>query len=179
MERPILTSISQSDSLANARTLVITTASLIGGPIVGAMVGLVGGFIDSFKEIFQEPFILSVPPLVGYISGYIGDKWKTEVLYPSRTQVIAISILVECIQMLFVGIFTSWQMVERIFLPMILLNSLGSTIFLEILKTYLSHERQLRAVQTKDVMDLTQQPRWGLDLLVPQSCYHRLFCPTL
>lgn len=48
-------------------------------------------------------------------------------------------------------------MVERIFLPMILLNSLGSTIFLEILKTYLSHERQLRAVQTKDVLDLTQQ----------------------
>lgn len=157
VERPILTSISQSDSLANTRTLVITTASLVGGPIVGAVVGLVGGIHRFFQGNFSGAFYIISSPLVGYISGYIGDKWKTEGLYPSRTQVIAISILVECIQMLFVGIFTSWQMVERIFLPMILLNSLGSTIFLEILKTYLSHERQLRAVQTKDVLDLTQQ----------------------
>ena len=43
IEHPILTTISHSDSLANTRTLVITTASLVGGPLVGTIVGIIGG----------------------------------------------------------------------------------------------------------------------------------------
>ena len=41
VERPFLTTISHSDSLANTRTLVITTASLVGGPLVGSIVGFI------------------------------------------------------------------------------------------------------------------------------------------
>lgn len=50
---------------------------------------------------------------------------------------------------------------------MILLNTVGSCLFIEILKTYLSNERQLRAVQTKDVLELANKTlpyfRHGLD----------------
>ena len=157
VERPILTTISHSDSLANTRTLVITTASLVGGPLVGTVVGFIGGVHRFFQGNFSGAFYIVSSALVGYISGRLGDQLKTNNLYPSTSQVIVISIIAESIQMLFVGFFTGWDLVKLIFIPMMLLNSLGSTLFLAILKTYLSNERQLRAVQTRDVLDLTQQ----------------------
>ena len=157
VERPILTTISHSDSLANTRTLVITTASLVGGPLVGTVVGFIGGIHRFFQGNFSGAFYIVSSALVGYISGRLGDQLKTNNLYPSTSQVIVISIIAESIQMLFVGFFTGWDLVKLIFIPMMLLNSLGSTLFLAILKTYLSNERQLRAVQTRDVLDLTQQ----------------------
>lgn len=53
---PIITQLSQSDSIANTRTLVITTASLTCGPYVGTLVGLVGGIhrviLGGFSDFF-------------------------------------------------------------------------------------------------------------------------------
>lgn len=157
VERPFLTSISHSDSLANTRTLVITTASLVGGPFVGSIVGFIGGVHRFFQGNLSGLFYITSSTLVGYLSGRLGDRLKASQLYPSTPQVIAISILAEGIQMLFVGIFSGWDLVKLIIVPMMLLNSLGSTLFLAILKTYLSNEQQLRAVQTRDVLDLTQK----------------------
>lgn len=157
VERPILTSISHSDSLANTRTLVITTASLVGGPLVGTVVGFIGGIHRFLQGNFSGAFYIISSSLVGYLSGRIGDYLRGKRLYPSTAQVIFISLLAESIQMLFVGIFTGWDLVKLIVIPMMLLNCLGSTLFLAILKTYLSNEQQLRAVQTRDVLDLTRQ----------------------
>ncbi|WP_373808378.1 LytS/YhcK type 5TM receptor domain-containing protein [Streptococcus ferus] len=157
VERPILTTISHSDSLANTRTLVITTASLVGGPLVGTVVGFIGGIHRFFQGNLSGIFYIISSSLVGYLSGRLGDKLKAGNLYPSTWQIILISTVAEGIQMLFVGFFTGWDLVRLIMLPMILLNSLGSTLFLTILKTYLSNESQLRAVQTRDVLDLTRQ----------------------
>lgn len=157
VERPILTSISHSDSLANTRTLVITTASLVGGPVVGTVVGFIGGIHRFLQGNFSGAFYIISSSLVGYLSGRIGDYLRGKKLYPSTAQVIFISLLAESIQMLFVGIFTGWDLVKLIVIPMMLLNCLGSTLFLAILKTYLSNEQQLRAVQTRDVLDLTRQ----------------------
>lgn len=170
VERPFLTTISHSDSLANTRTLVITTASLVGGPLVGSIVGFIGGVHRFFQGSFSGSFYIVSSVLVGIVSGKIGDKLKEKHLYPSTSQVILISIIAESIQMLFVGIFTGWELVKMIVIPMMILNSLGSTLFLAILKTYLSNESQLRAVQTRDVLELTRQTlpylRQGL---TPQS----------
>lgn len=157
VEKPILTGISHTDSLANTRTLVITSASLVGGPMVGAVVGLIGGIHRYIQGGFSSSFYIVSSAIVGWIIGKAGDYLKGSQLYPSEMQVASLGVCAELIQMVFIGIFSGWDLVKLIFIPMTLLNSVGATIFLMILKTYLSNEQQLRAVQTRDVLELTNE----------------------
>lgn len=70
----------------------------------------------------------------------------------------------ELVQMLFVFLFSGtllegWLLVKFIAFPMILLNSIGTFIFLSIITSTLKQEEQMRAVQTHDVLDLaTKNP---------------------
>lgn len=164
----IITKMSQSDSIANTRMLVITTASLTGGPYVGMLVGLVGGLHRVIFGGFSDYFYIVSSVLIGFIIGFLGDHVKKNNLYPSSFWTVILALLAELIQMAFIFVFHGLGLVKLIFVPMILLNSIGSYLFMEILQTYLSNERQLRAVQTKDVLELTNKTlpyfRNGLDL---------------
>lgn len=153
----IITGLPQSDSIANTRMLVITSASLTGGPYVGILVGLVGGLHRVIFGGFSDYFYIISSILIGYLIGVMGDKVKEDKLYPSTPWVVILSFSAELIQMLFIFIFHGIGLVKLIFIPMVLLNTIGSCLFMEILKTYLSNERQLRAVQTKDVLELTNK----------------------
>lgn len=164
----IITKMSQSDSIANTRMLVITTASLTGGPYVGMLVGLVGGLHRVIFGGFSDYFYIFSSVLIGFLIGVLGDHVKKNNLYPSTLWTVVLALLAELIQMAFIFVFRGLGLVKLIFVPMILLNSIGSYLFIEILQTYLSNERQLRAVQTKDVLELTNKTlpyfRNGLDL---------------
>ncbi|RMC48067.1 sensor protein LytS [Lactobacillus sp. ESL0225] len=164
----IITKMSQSDSIANTRMLVITTASLTGGPYVGMLVGLVGGLHRVIFGGFSDYFYIVSSILIGFLIGFLGDRVKKNNLYPSTLWTVVLALLAELIQMVFIFVFRGFGLVKLIFVPMILLNSIGSYLFIEILQTYLSNERQLRAVQTKDVLELTNKTlpyfRNGLDL---------------
>lgn len=163
----IITGLPQSDSIANTRVLVITTASLTAGPYVGMLVGLVGGLHRVIFGGFSDYFYIVSSVLIGYLVGVLGDRVKKNNLYPSTMWVAILSFLAELIQMAFIFAFHGFGLIKLIFVPMILLNTIGSCLFIEILKTYLSNERQLRAVQTKDVLELTNKTlpyfRHGLD----------------
>ncbi|WP_317638264.1 LytS/YhcK type 5TM receptor domain-containing protein [Lactobacillus xylocopicola] len=164
----IVTGMPQSDSIANTRVLVITTASLTAGPYVGMLVGLVGGLHRVIFGGFSDYFYIVSSVLIGYLVGVWGDRVKKNNLYPSTLWVAILSLLAELIQMAFIFAFRGFGLIKLVFVPMILLNTIGSSLFIEILKTYLSNERQLRAVQTKDVLELTNKTlpyfRHGLDL---------------
>lgn len=169
----IITGMPQSDSIANTRMLVITTASLTAGPYVGLLVGLVGGLHRVVFGGFSDYFYIVSSVLIGYLIGILGDRVKKNNLYPSTMWVAILSLLAELIQMAFIFAFHGFDLVKLIFIPMILLNTIGSCLFIEVLKTYLSNERQLRAVQTKDVLELANKTlpyfRHGLDL---DSAHH-------
>ncbi|GBG95297.1 two-component system sensor histidine kinase LytS [Ligilactobacillus salitolerans] len=153
----ILTGLPQSDSIANTRMLVITSASLTGGPYVGMLVGLVGGLHRVFFGGFSDYFYIISSVLIGYLIGVWGDKAKGDGLYPKTFWVALLAFSAEMIQMSFIFAFRGFDLVKLIFVPMVLLNTIGASLFMEILKTYLSNERQLRAVQTKDVLELTNK----------------------
>ena len=163
----IITGLPQTDSIANTRILVITTASLTAGPYVGMLVGLVGGLHRVIFGGFSDYFYIFSSVLIGYLIGVLGDRVKKNNLYPSTFWVAVLSLLAELIQMIFIFAFHGFGLIKLIFVPMILLNTVGSCLFIEILKTYLSNERQLRAVQTKDVLELANKTlpyfRHGLD----------------
>lgn len=153
----IITGLPQSDSIANTRILVITSASLTGGPVVGMLVGLVGGLHRVIFGGFSDYFYIISSVLIGFVIGVWGDKVKKAKLYPSTPWVALLSFTAELIQMSFIFAFHGIGLIKLIFIPMVLLNTIGACLFIEILKTYLSNERQLRAVQTKDVLELANK----------------------
>ena len=73
-----------------------------------------------------------------------------------------IGALNEAIQMACILIFandtaSAWSLVQFIALPMILINSIGTAIFLSIILSTLKQEEQTRAIQTHDVFEIANK----------------------
>ncbi|MCC7666428.1 sensor histidine kinase [Liquorilactobacillus satsumensis] len=175
VQAPFLTGLPQSDSIANTRTLVITVAGIIGGPLVGSVVGFLGGLHRVIQGNFSDYFYIVSSTLVGLVSGLLAKKLKHNTSYPSPGMSAALGLLAESLQMIFIGIFSGLALVKLIIIPMILLNSIGVSVFISILNAYLSNEQQLKAVQTHDVLNLTNRTlpyfRQGLNInSAQQAC---------
>lgn len=157
----ILTAVSHNYSVVNARILAVTTAGIIGGPWVGGSVGLIAGLHRAFQAGFASEawFYILSSTLIGLLSGYLyKDKNSSfTVMTPWRSFVVGLSM--ESIQMLFVFLFspTGWTLVRFIAIPMILISSLGTSIFISIITMYLRQEEETRATQTHSVLKLTNQ----------------------
>lgn len=157
----ILTAVSHDYSVVNARILAVTTAGIIGGPWVGGSVGLIAGLHRAFQAGFASEAWFYIPSstLIGLLSGYLyKDKNSSfTVMTPWRSFVVGLSM--ESIQMLFVFLFspTGWTLVRFIAIPMILISSLGTSIFISIITMYLRQEEETRATQTHSVLKLTNQ----------------------
>jgi Putative regulator of cell autolysis len=155
----ILTSLSDGTSIANARTLVIGTSGLIGGPIVGTLVGLIAGGHRVLQSAGASFFYLPSSIIIGLLSGISGKTLTKKRDFPPITYSIILIVIMELIQFAFILTFSrnfeeSKQLVSLIALPMILLNSLGTFIFLSILITTLKQEELAKTVQTHDVLAL-------------------------
>ena len=154
-----LTVLSDNASIANTRTLAIGVSGLIGGPFVGIGVGLIAGMHRVIQGGGTSLFYLFSSSLVGIFSGLVGAHFSRENQFPSPLQAAGIGALMELVQMLFVFIFSGtvaegWLLVKFIAFPMVLLNSIGTFIFLSIITSTLKQEEQMRAVQTHDVLEL-------------------------
>lgn len=158
----VLTYLSSDASIANTRTLVIGVSGLIGGPFVGGAVGLIAGIHRVIQGAGTGLFYIPASLLVGILSGILGKKLTKDYQFPKATQAAMAGIIMEVIQMLFILFFSGSFMdgvmlVRLIALPMILLNSVGTFIFLSILTTTLKQEEQAKAVQTHDVLELAAE----------------------
>lgn len=158
-----LTSISNHAAIANTRTLVITVAGLVGGPIIGAIVGLIAGFHRLLQGNLAAFFYVPSSILIGLLAGFLGSKWKKpQHAFVSTLDATLLAALMEMIQMLFILFFSDslasgFTLIRFIGLPMIILNSVGTFIFMSILSTTLQQEEQTKAVQTHDVLELAAQ----------------------
>ena len=175
IQTPFLTALPQSDSIANTRTLVITAAGIVGGPFVGASVGLIGGIHRVIQGSFSDFFYIPSSILVGLFTGFSKRFFKSTDYYPRARMSALLGVCAESIQMLFIGVFSGWPLVKLIFVPMMLLNSIGAFVFISIINAYLLNEQQLKAVQTHDVLNLTTKTlpyfRQGLNpVSAKQAC---------
>ncbi|KRL05907.1 sensor histidine kinase [Liquorilactobacillus oeni] len=175
VQAPFLTGLPQSDSIANTRTLVITVAGIIGGPFVGSIVGFIGGLHRVIQGNFSDYFYIVSSTLVGFVSGTLAKRFSQRDSYPASWASAALGLLAESIQMVFIGIFSGLALVKLIIIPMMLLNSIGVSVFISILNAYLSNEQQLKAVQTHDVLNLANRTlpyfRQGLNInSAQQAC---------
>lgn len=76
IQTPFLTALPQSDSIANTRTLVITVAGIVGGPLVGSIVGLLGGIHRVIQGNFSDFFYIPSSILAGLFTGAAGNFLK-------------------------------------------------------------------------------------------------------
>lgn len=157
IQTPFLTTLPQSDSIANTRTLVISVAGIVGGPLVGGFVGLFGGIHRVLQGNFSDYFYIISSILVGLFTGFSGRWLKRAKTYPAPWISALLGIVAEAIQMGFIAVFSGLSLVKLIMVPMMLLNSIGAFVFISIINAYLSNEQQLMAVQTRDVLSLADK----------------------
>lgn len=158
----ILTKLSPTSSVANARVLAVSSAGITGGPWVGAAVGLVAGLHRVVQGSVNSSFYIASSVLIGILSGlaYRGedrDFSRPALLTP--WQGFAVGIVMEVIQMVFILLFSDagWSLVRFIAGPMVIVNSLGTYVFLSVISTYIKQEQETRAVQTQAVLDLADK----------------------
>ena len=99
---------------------------------------------------------------IGIIAGYFGLQAQRRKRYPSIAKSAMIGIVMEMIQMLSILTFShdkayAVDLISLIALPMIIVNSVGTAIFMSIIISTLKQEEQMKAVQTHDVLQLMNQ----------------------
>ncbi|MGX7025919.1 sensor histidine kinase [Vagococcus hydrophili] len=160
MQSNVLTHISNEAAIANTRTLAISVSGLVGGPVVGVMVGFVAGIHRAFQGTgITGLFYIPSSILIGILSGLFGQLLTKKNLFPNPFHSGLVSALMEMIQMLFVLFFTGslaegFALVKLISIPMVLLNSVGTFIFMSILNSTLNQVEEAKAIQTHDVLEL-------------------------
>ncbi len=149
-------------SLANTRVLTIGVAGLVGGPFVGVFVGIFSGLFRLYMGGAEAYTYLISSLFIGLISGYFGQQARQKKQYPSIGKSALIGATMEIVQMICIFSFAqdkhyAIDLISLIALPMIIVNSAGTAIFMSIISSTLKQEEQMRAVQTHDVLQLTNQ----------------------
>ena len=148
-------------SIVNARILAVSVAGIIGGPWVGGSVGLVAGLhrVMLGNMAAQAWFYVPSSVLIGLLSGYLYNDRRNPFAVMSPWHGFLVGLLMESIQMIFIFLFspTGWTLVRYIALPMILVNSIGTSVFLSIIGMFRRQEEETRAMQTHSVLELTKE----------------------
>lgn len=157
-----LPTISTQAAIANTRTLVITVSGLVGGPIVGTAVGFIAGIHRLWQGTMNDFFYVPSSILIGFVAGWLGQRKMHRHAFISTMEATLIAALMECVQMGFILFFSpsftsGLNLIRFIGFPMILLNSVGTFIFMSILTITFNQEEQAKAVQTHEVLDLAAQ----------------------
>ncbi|EJA1909906.1 sensor histidine kinase [Staphylococcus pseudintermedius] len=149
-------------SLANTRVLTIGVAGLVGGPFVSVFVGILSGVFRLYMGGAEAYTYLISSLFIGLISGYYGRQALEQHQYPTIAKSALIGGMMEIVQMICIFSFAqdkqyAMDLIALIGLPMIVVNSAGTAIFMSIISSTLKQEEQMRAVQTHDVLELTNQ----------------------
>lgn len=157
-----LFTVGEHSSIANTRVLTIGVSGLLGGPFVGLIVAIISGLVRLWQggDVAYTYFVSSV--LVGLISGYFGQKSIKKNEFPSVKQGMIIGGGMECVQMICIVLFkgdlqAAITLLKIIAIPMIMVNSTGTGIFLSIISSTLRQEESALAVQTHDVLELANE----------------------
>ncbi len=160
-DKVFLTAISKDYSIVNARILTVSVAGIIGGPWVGGSVGLIAGLhrVMLGGMATESWFYVPSSVLIGLLSGYLYNDRRNPFAVMSPWHGFLVGLLMETIQMIFIFLFspTGWTLVRYIALPMILISSIGTSVFLSIIGMFRRQEAETRAMQTHSVLELTKE----------------------
>lgn len=138
-------------ALANSRVIGVAVGGLLGGPMVGIAAGILAGGHRVLLGGFTA-YACGIATIVeGGIAGYAGRYYSGKLTW-KRSLLIGMGI--EAVQMIIILLFArpffaAWDLVKAIGLPMIIMNSIGITIFVTIIHDSLEEKERIGAVQAQ------------------------------
>ncbi len=170
-----LNQVDADNAIANTRIMGVSIGGLLGGPLVGLGVGLVAGLhrypLGGFTAL--ECAISSV--LAGVVAGLLGNWYRRHGLIPPWFAAL-VGMAMQAVEMLLILLFSkpyddAVMLVQTIGIPMILLNGLGTLLFMVIIRSIVKEQERQSATQTHLAFHIADRTlpffRQGLN---PDSC---------
>jgi len=149
-------------AIANLRAIGVITGGLFGGPLVGAGAGLIAG---GHRFLIDPGGFTSIPCglstfLEGLAAGLLSLRLKEKVL---NWRVAAfLGIAGESVHMLITLALArpfaeAWALVQVVALPMILINSFGAGLFVQIIRFVLEDRQRRESLQAQKALDIANR----------------------
>lgn len=157
-------------AIANTRPIGAIVAGYVGGPVVGVIVGLISGTHRYFIGGFTAQ-ACGIAAVVEGMTGALARKYSKDGSFSVKSGFIG-AVIAECFQMLILLIFArpledAVNLVRIIALPMILINSFGVVIFINIIQNARNEYNILSAMQSQKALNIAKRTighmRKGLD----------------
>lgn len=147
-------------AIANTRPIGAIAAGYVGGPVVGIAVGLISGTHRYFIGGFTA-FACGIAAIVEGITGALARRYSKDGAFSVRSGFIG-AVIAECLQMLILLIFSrpledAINLVTIIGLPMILINSFGVVIFINIIQNARNEYNILSAMQSQKALNIAKR----------------------
>lgn len=157
------TGIHVQGAIANTRVVGVIAGGILGGPVVGLGAGLIAGAhrfltdIGGFTAVACSISTILEGCIGGlfhrYIKQHKQDRWFT---------VSMVTMLAEFIQMAIILVFAkpfdaAWHLVQMISIPMILFNSIGVAIFVEVFDSVFIEQDREAGNRIRLVMDIADR----------------------
>ncbi len=147
-------------ALANARPIGAIVAGYIGGPLVGIMVGIIGGTHRYFLGGFTALSCAISTILEGIVGGIANVITKDEGLDVSTG--VTAAIIAEVLQMIIILLIAkpyeaALELERVIALPMIITNSIGVGIFINIINNTQEHYKKIGAIQSQKALNIAKK----------------------
>lgn len=148
------------DAIANTRPIASIVSGYIYGPIVGSIVGFISGTHRYFLGGFTALACGIATVIEGIVSGIIGKKLKNTNL--NIKYACAAAVIAECVQMIVILIFSrpvsmALQLIKIVAVPMIIINSLGTIIFISIIKNAKEECDRIGAIEAQKALNIAQK----------------------
>lgn len=146
-------------AIANTRSIGAITAGYIGGPVVGVIVGIIAGVHRYTIGGFTALSCCIATVISGFIGGTVKKISKNEEF--NIKDAFAASVLAEVIQVIIILCIAkpranALELEKVIALPMIMINSIGTAIFVDILKNSKYDYNRLSAVQAQRALNIAK-----------------------
>lgn len=156
------TGINVNGAIANTRVIGVVAGGILGGPIVGIVAGLIAGVHRLMIDIggFTALACCIATIAEGAIGGAFSDFIKRQ--DNDYTAIFMTTVLAEIVQMAIILLVAkpfsaAWALVEMIAVPMILFNSIGVTILLNIVNSVVIEQNHHAAKRIQNVISIADE----------------------
>lgn len=148
-----------NDAIANTRPIAAVVSGYIGGPVLGGIVGIICGLHRYLLGGFTAFSCAIATVFEGIIGAAVRKYSKDSDLNVKR--IFFGTVIAELIQMIIILIFSrpfdvSIRLVRIIAIPMILINSIGAAIFVNIIKNTRERYNKIGAIQAQKALSIAQ-----------------------
>lgn len=145
-------------SVANLRAMAVITGGLFGGPLVGLGAGIIAGghrILIDFGGFSAVPCGLATI-LEGLAAGLISTRLANRMDWRAAAGLAFVGEIVHMIMVLYLShpYGEALQLVELIAVPMILLNTFGAAIFVQIINIVFRHGTKQDSVKAQHILDI-------------------------